>query len=75
MRSLQVLKVPARTAERYIDDMLRAAKAALPVLSGDLDRRHAKAPAEAASCHAMQQRLLAIIRNKIYSDMSKALAA
>jgi len=75
LEAAAVLKIPARTAQRYIDDMLRAARAALPVLADDLDRRQAKAPTEAAAFHAMQQRLLAIIRNIILADMSKALAA
>ncbi len=33
IQAAAVLKVPARPAQRYIDDMLRAATAALPVLS------------------------------------------
>jgi len=69
-----ILHVPANTAARYIDDMLRNAAAALPLLAADLAKRREKAPAEAAASLAIQQRMLDVIRNITFADMSKALA-
>lgn len=68
-----ILKVPARTASRTIDDMLRGFSAAVAQITDEFAKSRERIPAEATRFLGMQQRLLDVVRTMTYSDMTKAL--